>query len=101
VTPLGRIKVYKSEHAPTHFDDGRVRLFQIAPDFSSEPTLFVPRTCSIPPKAWCVLVHPSRWDAFWMAINQRDVFAHPEIQELLGMGNSVGNKSEPDPSDVG
>lgn len=93
---LGDIAVYKAEFAPTHHDDGRPRLFQIAPDFSAEPTLFVPFDSGArppkqqppkpqPPKRWCVLVHPSRWDAFFMAINQPDVFAHPEVQELLGL----------------
>lgn len=37
------------------------------------------------PKRWCILVHPSRWEAFFMAVNQPDVFAHPEVQELLGL----------------
>lgn len=30
-----------------------------------------------------VLVHPDRWDAFQTAINQPDVFAHPEVRALL------------------
>ena len=87
---LARVTVYKSEHAPTHFDDGRPRLFQIAPDFSADPpAMIIPfgnRAPSKPkpPTRWCVLVHPSRWDAFFMAVNQPDVFAHPEVQELLG-----------------
>lgn len=28
-------------------------------------------------------VHPDRWDAFWLAVNQPDIFAHPDVRELL------------------
>jgi hypothetical protein len=86
---LDAIRVYKSEHVATTYDDGRPRLFSIAPDFINEPMLIVPFSDVAPrkpkkPWQWCVLVHPSRWDAFWMAVNQPDVFAHPEVQGLLG-----------------
>ena len=88
---LAAIRVYKSDLVATCYDDGRPRLFSIAPDFSNEPMLFVPfsfgatsKPKTKPPARWCVLVHPSRWDAFWMAVNQPDVFAHPEVRELLG-----------------
>ena len=98
---LGDIRVFKSEHAPTHFDDGRPRLFWLVPDFEREPMTPLwpqmfdqPARAASPPKPthWCVLVHPSRWDAFFMAINQPDVFAHPEVQELLGL---VETRSSP------
>jgi hypothetical protein len=90
VNELGNVRVYKSEHVATCYDDGRPRLFSIVPDFSNEPMLFVPFGFGAPskpkpPTRWCVLVHPSRWDTFWLAVNQPDVFAHPEVQELLGL----------------
>lgn len=37
-----------------------------------------------------ILVHPERWDAFWLAVNQPDVYFHPELQEFL--------QSKPSPS---
>ena len=71
MTRLGDIPIYKSEHAAHTYDDGRPRLFT----FVRDSRLGGPY----------VLVHPSRWDAFFMAVNQPDVFAHPEVQELLGL----------------
>lgn len=75
---LGDVPVYESPFAPTHFDDGRPRLFQYV-----GPRLGGPY----------VLVHPTRMDAFVMAVNQPDVFAHPEVRELL-----LGKNGENAPS---
>ena len=30
-----------------------------------------------------ILVHPDRWDAFWLAIDQPDIFSHPEVRALV------------------
>lgn len=86
----GRIRVYKSEHVATTHEDGRPRLFTLAPDDHDEPLLIVPFGNFAPrkpfdPMRWCVLVHPSRWDAFWLGVNQPDIFKHPDVQRLLGL----------------
>ena len=65
------IPVHVSQFAPSSYDDGRPRLFT----FVRDPRLGGPY----------VLVHPTRVDAFWMAVNQPDMFAHPEVRELLGV----------------
>lgn len=71
---LAAIKVFKSAFAPLFFDDGRPRLFQLVSGrLAADGQPYV-------------LVHPERWDAFFMAVNQPDIFSHPEVQELLGLG---------------
>lgn len=42
-----------------------------------------PREPPSPRTETVVLVHPDRWDAFWMAINQPDIFTRPEVRALL------------------
>lgn len=41
-----------------------------------------PRPAPIPTET-VILVHPDRYDAFVMAINQPDIFDHPEVRALL------------------
>jgi len=74
------IPVYVVEHAAACFDDGRPRLFTFVRD----------RRIGGP----MILVHPSRIEAFTMAINQQDVFAHPEVQELLGLSASLPTSNQ-------
>lgn len=62
------LPVYKSSFARAFNDDGTPRLFTLCRMYN-------------PP---LILVHPDRLDAFYMAINQPDVFAHAEVRELLG-----------------
>jgi hypothetical protein len=69
---FGDIPIYKDPNCSADFDDGRPRLFTLVRHMPGGPY---------------ILVHPSRWDAFFMAVNQPDVFKHPEVQELLGLAN--------------
>jgi hypothetical protein len=89
------IPVYKAPHTP---------LTKTMPDGSVKEILFmlVDRPIALPclmpimpgfdidipaPRKFetIVLVHPDRWDAFWMAVNQPDVFNHPDVRALLMM----------------
>lgn len=67
---LSGIPVFRDPNCSPSYDDGRPRLFTLV-------------TATNPP---CVLVHPSRWDAFVMAINHPDIFGHPEVKAILGIG---------------
>lgn len=76
------LRVLRSTHIP---------LTRTLPDGSTRQllcfTVRVPQVAQVPgcplTMETVVLVHPERWDAFWMAINQPDVFAHPEVRALL------------------
>lgn len=90
---IGHLKIYRDPHAP---------LTKTMPDGSTKPCLFImmkvptspvllmPSLFGGPPlpsppvqTETVILVHPDRWDAFYMAINQPDVFMHPEVRALL------------------
>lgn len=67
--------------------DPLVSLTRTAPDGTEERVLFIRFEDRI-------LVHPDRWDEFWLAVNQPDVYGHPEVRALF-------QDPEPPPSEVG
>lgn len=65
---IGDIKVYADPYCAKEYNDGRPRLFTLVSARLTEDG------------APLVLVHPDRWDEFFMAINR-----HPDARQLLGL----------------
>lgn len=94
VTPC--FKIYRDPHAPLTktMPDGSTRpclctMMKVPTSQSWASMMPMPFSDGPPPSAppmqteTVILVHPDRWDAFYMAISQPDVFAHPEVRALL------------------
>lgn len=72
--PVNGIPVYKDPHAP---------LVRTTED-GERPVLFTLMRPSGLDRTGCILVHPDRWDEFWLCINQPDIYSHPDVRALFG-----------------